>query len=264
MVEGALEVGHRDALVDDEPLHLVEDRAVRGVVLVGAEDPARADDVDRGLAREHRARLDRRGVGAQHEVVVGRVGPERVLHRARGWSGPRLRASKLSHSASSTGPSATSQPMATKMSAISSEPVVTGCRAPSGTRSVGSVTSTVSSTSIRCSCSASSTSCRWASACCTAPRAWPTRWPASLRACGGSAPISRLARASGERSPVWSIRTCLSASRSAAPAIAASAASRAASISSGFNAATSTGSKSVFGPDTVTSLGTGPTRGRPG
>ena len=31
-----------------------------------------------------------------------------------------------------TGPSATSQPIATKMSAISSEPVVTGCRAPAG------------------------------------------------------------------------------------------------------------------------------------
>ena len=77
-----------------------------------------------------------------------------------GWSGPRLRASKLSHSASRTGPSATSQPIATKMSAISSEPVVTGCRAPAGTRSVGSVTSTVSSASIRSSCSASSSACR--------------------------------------------------------------------------------------------------------
>ena len=62
-----------------------------------------------------------------------------------------------------------------------------------------------------------------------APRAWPTRWPASLRACGGRAPISRLASASGERSPAWSSRTCLRASRSAASAIAASAASRIAS-----------------------------------
>ena len=167
-----------------------------------------------------------------------------------GWSGPRLSASKLSHSASRTGPSATSQPMATKMSAISSEPVVTGCRAPVGTRSVGSVTSTVSSASIRSACSASSSASRAASACCTAPRAWPTRWPASLRAWGGSAPISRLASASGDRSPVWSIRTCLSASRSAAAVIAASAASRAASTSSGLRAATSTGSKSVLGPDT--------------
>ena len=49
-----------------------------------------------------------------------------------GWSGPRLSASKLSHSASTTGPSATSQPIATKTSAISSEPVVSGCRAPRG------------------------------------------------------------------------------------------------------------------------------------
>ena len=37
----------RDALVDDEALDLVEHRAVGRVVLVGAEDPARADDVDR-------------------------------------------------------------------------------------------------------------------------------------------------------------------------------------------------------------------------
>ena len=43
-----------------------------------------------------------------------------------GWSGPRLRASKLSHSASTTGPSAISQPMATKMSAISSDWSVIG------------------------------------------------------------------------------------------------------------------------------------------
>ena len=33
-----------------------------------------------------------------------------------GWSGPRLRASKLSHSLSSSGPSATSQPIPTKAS----------------------------------------------------------------------------------------------------------------------------------------------------
>ncbi len=88
-----------------------------------------------------------------------------------GWSAPRLRASKLSHSASTTGPSATSQPMATNTSAMNSEPVVIGCRAPRGARSTGTVTSTVSSTSIRSSCSASRTSCRAASAWLTAPRA---------------------------------------------------------------------------------------------
>ena len=47
-----------------------------------------------------------------------------------GWSGPRLSASKLSHSASTTGPSATSQPIATNTSAMRSDSVVTGCRAP--------------------------------------------------------------------------------------------------------------------------------------
>ena len=88
-----------------------------------------------------------------------------------GWSGPRLRASKFSHSASMTGPSAISQPIATKTSAIRSAPVVSGCRAPRANRSVGSVTSTVSSTSIRSSCSASSTAWRSARALLTAPRA---------------------------------------------------------------------------------------------
>ncbi len=114
---------------------------------------------------------------------------------------------------------------------------------------MGSVTSTVSSTSIRSSCSASSCTCRSARALLTAPRAWPTRWPASLRAWGGRAPISRFARASGERSPTWSSRTCLSASRSGAATMAAIAASRIASTSSAFSGVTSTGSYSVLGPD---------------
>ena len=83
VVEGALEVGHRDALVDDEALDLVEHRAVRGVVLVGAEDAAGRDDVDGRLPGEHRACLHGAGLGAQHEVVLGRLGPEGVLHRAR-------------------------------------------------------------------------------------------------------------------------------------------------------------------------------------
>ncbi len=72
------------------------------------------------------------------------------------WSGPRLSASKFSHSASTSGPSATSQPIATKTSAIRSESIVSGCRAPFVERSQGSVTSTVSSASIRCSASTSS------------------------------------------------------------------------------------------------------------
>ena len=50
---------------------------------------------------------------------------------------------------------------------------------------------------MRSSRSASSSACRAASACDTRPRAWPTRLPASALALGGSAPISRLASASG-------------------------------------------------------------------
>ena len=42
-----LQVGHRHALVDGQALDLVEHRRVRRVELVGAVDPARADDVDR-------------------------------------------------------------------------------------------------------------------------------------------------------------------------------------------------------------------------
>ena len=90
MVERALEVGHGDALVDHEALDLVEHRRVRGVVLVGAEHPARADDVDGWLAGQHRARLDGRGLGAQHDVVLGRLGPEGVLHGARRVVGPEV------------------------------------------------------------------------------------------------------------------------------------------------------------------------------
>ena len=41
------------------------------------------DDVDGRLPGEHRACLHGAGLGAQHEVVLGRLGPEGVLHRAR-------------------------------------------------------------------------------------------------------------------------------------------------------------------------------------
>ena len=173
-----------------------------------------ADDVDRWLAGEHRPRLHRAVcVRSTRWCSAGSAQKVSCIVRA-GWSGPRLSASKFSHSASTSGPSATSQPIATKTSAIRSDSIVIGCRAPFVERSQGRVTSTVSSTSIRCSASTSSSAWRCASAWFTAPRAWPTRWPASLRACGGSAPISRLARASGERSPACSVRTRLSASRS--------------------------------------------------
>ena len=51
-----------------------------------------------------------------------------------GWSPPKFSASKLNHSCSTSGPSATSQPIATKTSATRSEIVVSGWRAPTGRR----------------------------------------------------------------------------------------------------------------------------------
>src|SRR6476469_8504834 len=58
-VERAAQVGHRQALVNGEALDLVEDRGVRGVEVVGAEDLAGSHDVDRRLLLEHGADLDR-------------------------------------------------------------------------------------------------------------------------------------------------------------------------------------------------------------
>ena len=143
-----------------------------------------------------------------------------------GWSAPRLRASKLSHSASTTGPSATSQPIATKMSSISSAPVVSGCREPRGRAVDGQ--RDVDGLLDQHPLLVLGLEHRGPGGERLVDRAAgrPTRWPASLRACGGSAPISRLASASGERSPAWSSRTCLSSARSPAASIAASAASR--------------------------------------
>ena len=58
-LERAPEVGHGAALVDAQALDLVEDRQVRRVVLVGAEDLAGADDVDRRGALQQGAHLHR-------------------------------------------------------------------------------------------------------------------------------------------------------------------------------------------------------------
>ena len=113
VVERALEVGHRQALVDREPLDLVEDRGVRGVQLVGAEDLARADDVD----RQRRARAAPRActgevcVRSTRPLSGGSTKNVSCICRA-GWSGSKFSASKLNHSASTSGPSATSQPIA--------------------------------------------------------------------------------------------------------------------------------------------------------
>jgi hypothetical protein len=84
VVERALEVRHRDALVDDEALELVERGQVRRVELVGAVDAPRAEHVDAGRSRSS---IERTCTGArvraQHEVPIDGVDEERVLHLAR-------------------------------------------------------------------------------------------------------------------------------------------------------------------------------------
>ena len=84
-------MGHGQALVDRQALHLVEDRGVGLVELVGPEDLAGAGDVERRLGGEHGAGLHRGGVGAQHEVGRrarltahrGAIDIEGVLHLPR-------------------------------------------------------------------------------------------------------------------------------------------------------------------------------------
>ena len=65
---------------------------------------------------------------------------------------------------------------------------------------------------MRSSRSASSSAWRAVKAWATRPRACPTRLPASALALGGSAPISRLARARALLSPWWALRAALSSS----------------------------------------------------
>ena len=84
------------AVVDDQPLDLVEHRRVRlvGVAAIGA---AGADDADRRLLRQHRAHLDRAGVGAQELALAIRVGRKKnvsCISRA-GWPGGKLSLVKL-------------------------------------------------------------------------------------------------------------------------------------------------------------------------
>lgn len=68
-VQHAAQVRHSDSLVDHQALHLIEDGGVGGVHVVAAVYPARADHADGRLLGEHGAHLDRRGVGAQNDIV---------------------------------------------------------------------------------------------------------------------------------------------------------------------------------------------------
>ncbi len=80
VVERALEVAERDALVDGEALDLVERRRVRRVRRVAPVDATERDDVDGRLLRLHRADLRRRRLRAQHRLVVEE---ERLQRRPR-------------------------------------------------------------------------------------------------------------------------------------------------------------------------------------
>ena len=48
-IDGSFEVAHRDAFIDAQPLDLVEDWKVSGIVLISAEHFAGADDAHRRL-----------------------------------------------------------------------------------------------------------------------------------------------------------------------------------------------------------------------
>jgi hypothetical protein len=63
----------RQPAIERQPLHLVEHRAVRRV-MVGAIGPPRHDHPDRRLLAQHGAHLHRRGMGAQHPPPLGRTG----------------------------------------------------------------------------------------------------------------------------------------------------------------------------------------------
>ena len=109
---------------------------------------------------------------------------DRRCRRCPAWRGPGGPArSSTRRSCTTRTPTrdrrAISQPMATKMSAISSMIVEIGCRAPARRRSYGRVTSTASSTSIRASRSASRTCSRAVRASETSRRATPTSRPAA-------------------------------------------------------------------------------------
>ncbi len=138
VVERALQVGERDALVDAQSLDLVEHRDVRRVELVGAVHLARG--TRRRSAAGGRAWCApapaRCGCAAPCGARSASTKRVSLVPRA-GWSGPRLRASKFSHSPSACGPSAISQPIAMNTSPIRSISAVIGCGAPSGAISTG-------------------------------------------------------------------------------------------------------------------------------
>ena len=77
-------MGHGDALVDDEPLDLVEHGEVGRVGRLAAEDPPGDDDPDGRFPLLHDPDLDGRGVRPEEQVVLD---VERVPASRAGWCG---------------------------------------------------------------------------------------------------------------------------------------------------------------------------------
>ena len=69
-LQRALQVAHRDALVDDEALNLMEHRGVRGVGLILAEHAAGGQHADGRLLLLHDADLHGAGLRAQQDGIV--------------------------------------------------------------------------------------------------------------------------------------------------------------------------------------------------
>ena len=103
LVEQAVQVGHRRALVDHQPLDLEELEAVAGVDRLVAEAATGQDGADRRARLAHDPDLAGRGVRAQHPAAVGAVDVDRVPQVARRMVLGMLSSWKLSSSVSTSG-----------------------------------------------------------------------------------------------------------------------------------------------------------------
>src|SRR5262249_34593132 len=139
--EDALQVGEARPLVDQQPLDLLEHRRVRRIGIVAPVARPRHHDPDGRRRAAQTARLQVGGVlrvtrSCTGEVCVRSRGrPESARKKVScasraGWSGGKLSPPKLWKSSSTSGPSATENPMETKMSTRSSSVCRRGWRCP--------------------------------------------------------------------------------------------------------------------------------------
>ena len=88
--ENSLQIGHADALVDDQTLDLMEQRGMGRIDVVTAEYTARCNDADRRLLVFHRADLNRRGLRAENNIIgyiegVLRITCRMILRNVQGF-----------------------------------------------------------------------------------------------------------------------------------------------------------------------------------